>query len=143
LSFQRYILHHSNLLIISANIFFSHTGVAMAAAFQKMLKRFGLTDKIHAVNADNTLANNKLMAKLTTLYNSFEKDNLVHCFNHTMQLSVKTLLVPFDIAISQKATQDDEMLEEDNKDDKDDGIDKLGELSESKWPGILESTAAI
>jgi hypothetical protein len=139
----------------------------MAAAFQKMLERFGLTDKIHAVNADNASANNKLTAKLAALDNSFEKDNHVRCFNHTMQLSAKTLLAPFNTAISQKATQDDEMPEEEDDqptpdededdeddeddeeddaqraDDEDDGIDELGELSESERAGILESTAAV
>jgi hypothetical protein len=115
----------------------------MAIAFQGMLEQFGLTEKIHTVNADNAMANDKQMTKLAALPNSFEEENRVRCFNHTMQLSAKALLAPLNPAISQKATQDDEMLEEDNKDDKDDGIDKLGELSESKWPGILESTAAI
>ena len=139
----------------------------MAVAFQKMLERFGLTKKIHTVNADNASANNKLMAKLDASDNSFEKDNHVRCFNHTMQLSAKTLLAPFNTAISQKATQDGEMPEEDddrptleedednedNEDneeddaqcanDEDDGIDELGELSESERAGVLESTAAV
>ena len=139
----------------------------MAAAFQKMLERFGLTKKIHAVNADNASANNKLTAKLDASDNSFEKDNHVRCFNHTMQLSAKTLLAPFNTDISQKATQDGEMPEEDdnqptpeqdeddedNEDneeddaqcanDEDNGIDKLGELSESEQAGVLESMAAV
>jgi hypothetical protein len=127
-----------------------------------MVERFSLTEKIHAVNADNASANNKLTAKLTTLDNSFEKDNHVRCFNHTMQLSAKTLLAPFNTAISQKATQDDEMPEEDDDqlvpeeddeddeeidaecaDDEDDGIDKLDEPSESERAGVLESTAVV
>ena len=50
LSFQKYNLHHSNPLIISSSFFFqSHTGVTMAMAFQKMLKLFGLTEKIYVV----------------------------------------------------------------------------------------------
>lgn len=142
----------------------------MAAAFQRMLKRFGLTKKIHVVNTDNASANDKQMAKLAASDNSFKKDNHVRCFNHTMQLSAKALLAPFNTAISQKATQDSEMPDEDDdwptpeqdKDDEDnednedneednaqcadnedDGIDELGELNESERAGVLESTAAV
>ena len=39
------------------SFFQSHTGVAMALAFQRMLEQFGLTKKIHTVNADNATAN--------------------------------------------------------------------------------------
>ena len=39
----------------------------MALAFQRMLKQFGLTEKIHAVNADNVMANDKQTTKLDTL----------------------------------------------------------------------------
>ncbi|KAG1762974.1 hypothetical protein EDD22DRAFT_1025340 [Suillus occidentalis] len=35
----------------------SHTGKAMARAFQAMLEQFGLTQKILALNADNAAAN--------------------------------------------------------------------------------------
>jgi hypothetical protein len=49
----------------------------MALAFQRMLEGFGLTEKIHAVNADNTTANDKPTTKLDTLDNSFEAGNRV------------------------------------------------------------------
>jgi hypothetical protein len=128
----------------------------MAMAFQEMLERFGLTEKIHVLNADNATSNDKQTTKLDTLPNSFEEENHVRCFNHTMQLSAKSLLVPLNPAISQKATQDDEMPEEDedqplpeddaedenNNDndeenveednDVDDGINELEELSEDE-----------
>jgi hypothetical protein len=76
----------------------------MALAFQRMLKWFSLTEKIHAVNADNAMANDKQMTKLDSLNNSFEAANCVCCFNHTLQLSTKALLAPFNPAISCKAT---------------------------------------
>ena len=75
----------------------------MAVAFQEMLKRFGLTEKIHALNADNATSNDKQTTKLDALPNSFEEENRVRCFNHTMQLSAKSLLAPLNPAISQKA----------------------------------------
>ena len=55
----------------------------MAMAFQKMLKQFSLTEKIHVVNADNASAIYK-QTKLAVLDNSFKKDNYVWCFNNTM-----------------------------------------------------------
>ena len=142
----------------------------MALAFQRMLEQFGLTEKIHAVNADNTTANDKQTTKLDTLDNSFEVVNSVRCFTHTLQLSAKALLAPFNPAISQKATQDDKMSEEDDdnqllpendeedseeegeedveedveeNDDEDDGINELEELSENEWVQVLENTAGV
>ena len=90
-----------------------------------MLKHFGLTEKILAVNADNATANNKQTTKLNALDNSFEKANQVQCFNHTIQLSVKTLLAPFNTAISGTVSEEDhydELLpevEQDNEGDND------------------------
>ena len=49
----------------------------MANAFQAMLERFSLTEKIIAVNADNATANDKQTTKLATLDNSFEETNQV------------------------------------------------------------------
>jgi hypothetical protein len=145
----------------------------MALAFQDMLERFDLTEKILTFNADNATANDKQTTKLAALDNSFDEANRVRCFNHTLQLSAKSLLVPFNTAISGKAAQDDEALEEDDndilqfsqeededdgedgeeddvneedvedKDDEDDGIDELEELSESERTLMLESTADV
>ena len=138
----------------------------MALAFQRVLEQFGLTEKIHAVNANNTTANDKQTTKLDTLDNSFEAVNRVRCFNHTLQLPAKALLAPFNPAISKKATQDDEMLEEDDdnqllpendeedseeegeedveeNDNEDDGINELEELSENEWVQVLENTAGV
>ena len=49
----------------------------MALAFQRMLEQFGLTKKIHAVNVDNVMANDKQTTKLDPLNNSFEAANHV------------------------------------------------------------------
>ena len=137
----------------------------MAMAFQQMLERFGLTEKMHALNADNATANDTQTTKLDTLDNSFEAENRVRCFNHTLQLSAKSLLAPFNTAISQVATQDDVTPEEDDElipeddieddddedpeedtednDDEDDGINKLEELSENEWAQVLDNTAEV
>ena len=110
----------------------------MAMAFQKMLKQFSLTEKIHVVNADNasaidkqtnllswtTRSNKTTMSSVsTTGCNSVRRPSLCH----STQPSIRT--------------QDDEMPEEGNEDDiwhsedEDNGIDELNELSESEQAG--------
>ena len=134
----------------------------MAKAFQDMLEQFGLSKKILGLNADNASANDKLTTKLSSLNNSFQEDYRAPCFNHTMQLSAKTLLKPFNTGLSSRDVditdeEDDDLLipeaeeegeEEDNddnnnKDDEDDGIDKLETLSEEERTQVLEDTAAV
>jgi hypothetical protein len=137
----------------------------MAKAFQAMLERFGLTEKILAVNADNATANDKQTTKLDSLNNSFNEENRVRCFNHTIQLSATTLLKPFNPALSRKAADEVEASEEDaeeellpeieeeegedegedddDQDDEDDGIDELQELTESERERVLENTAVV
>jgi hypothetical protein len=64
----------------------------MAKAFQDMLEQFGLTERILGINADNASANDKQTTQLSSLNNSFKEEYQAHCFNHTLQLSAKTLL---------------------------------------------------
>jgi hypothetical protein len=86
----------------------------MGKAFQVMLEHFGLKEKILVVNADNATANDNQTTKLDALNNSFEEANQVQCFNHTLQLSAKALLVPSNTAISRNVIGDDEVPEEDS-----------------------------
>jgi len=135
----------------------------MAKAFQDMLERFCLTEKILAVNADNATANDKQTTKLNDLDNSFNEANRVRCFNHTVQLSAKALLTPFNTALSGKVADDNEVAGEtdnetpvpefdddedqdeelEDKDDEDDGIDELQELNDNERDQVLKSTAAV
>jgi len=140
----------------------------MAKVFQDMLEQFGLTEKILGINADNASANDKQTTKLSSLNNSFKEEYRARCFNHTLQLSAKTLLKPFNTALSSKvadevnigdddnddplilADPDEEGEEEDNndnndeeKDDDDDGVDELETLSEEERMEVLEDTAAV
>ena len=128
------------------------------------------TFKVLAVNADNAKSNDTQTKKLNTLDNSFEESNHDRCSNHTMQLSVKTLLAPFNTALSKNRMQDNQMPEganndnmslehieeeddndndkgeeekEEEKDDKNDSIDELEELSESKQSQLLVNTAIV
>jgi hypothetical protein len=49
----------------------------MANAFQNMLQQFRLTEKIHAINADNVASNDTQITKLDKLDNTFDKENQV------------------------------------------------------------------
>ena len=166
----------------------SHTGMALAKAFQKMLETFGLEMQVSlqsnimlsnlsslevlAMNADNATSNNTQGEALAEMPNSFELQNRVHCFNHTLQLSAKTLLHPFNTGLS-KVTEDDDCNDEDlldpavddNEDDDkdendeeheddnlpigadedvlDDGIYKLDALDADSHEEIMADTAAV
>jgi hypothetical protein len=87
----------------------------MAKAFQAMLERFSLTEKILAVSTDNATANDKMTTKLTQFNNSFEEENRARCFNHMLQLSAKTLLKPFNTALGK--VKDNIEAPEENDDD--------------------------
>jgi hypothetical protein len=129
------------------------------------------SQQILAMNADNALSNDTQGEALAAMPNSFELENRVHCFNHTLQLSAKTLLHPFNVALG-KATDDgdnngvDDLLDldddEDNDkdndededkdkilpyvpdiDDIDDGIDELDELNGEMHEGMIADTAAV
>jgi len=140
----------------------------MANAFQEMLKQSGLTKKILAINADNATSNDTQTTKLYELDNSFDEENRVRCFNHTLQLSAKSLLKPFNTALSGKSTdEDDDMTSQDHDDDQvilgadeeedggdeeeigieddidDDDIDELQALSEDQQKQVLEETAVV
>ena len=156
-----------SLLCNTNNISQSHTGVAMAIAFQNMLEWFKLNGKILAFNADNATSNDTQTTKLDALDNSFDEENQVQCFSHTLQLSTKSLLKPFNTALSgQVADNDDtgmyhsdtsQTILEDNKEDRDgdtdknedsedlqdNNINKLQELNEEDQEQILEETAAV
>ena len=89
------------------------------------------------MNADNASSNDTQMAALTLMDNGFEEANRARCFNHTLQLSAKTLLKPFNIGMSstELASEDEETdfnnetktlldkvtVSDDETDDEDDG----------------------
>jgi hypothetical protein len=140
----------------------------MAHAFQNMLLRFGLAEKILSFNADNATSNDTQTTKLAALDNSFEEENRVRCFNHTIQLSAKELIKPFNpgMTTSNQACSDDDGTplgdaddpradtdtdedEEDAEDDVDDVddidnlIDEIDMLSEEEREEIVADTAVV
>jgi hypothetical protein len=52
------------------------------------------------VNADNATSNDTQMAALEDMDNTFEDMSRARCFNHTLQLSAKALLRPFNVGMS-------------------------------------------
>src|SRR3984885_1706438 len=80
--------------------------------------------------------------------NSFDLENCVRCFNHTLQLSAKTLLCPFNVGLGKKTTEDgdnndgDDLLDEElddatnndnddtDNDDDDDGLPDVPDVDD-------------
>jgi len=94
------------------------------------------------MNADNAVSNDTQSSELAQLKNSFKEEQCIQCFNHTMQLSVKALLWPFNTGLDKTTDEtvtngDDNMpgLEELDKDDKDEEWDD--EPSEDAEDGVV------
>ncbi|KAG1831392.1 hypothetical protein EV424DRAFT_1534481 [Suillus variegatus] len=102
--------------------------------------------------------------KLTSLDNSFESVNCIQCFNHTLQLSAKALLKPFNSESLSASEADDDVdvadsdelpliLDDDLEveevdftsklDDTDDDIDELEMLLQAKHEKMLDDTVAV
>jgi hypothetical protein len=120
-----------------------------------------------AMNADNAASNDTQTTVLAQLVNTFEEDQRARCFNHTIQLSAKALLWPFNPAlgkVTEEAVVDDdndmpdlEALDNDDDnddnddadesadvdDDADDGVDELDELDAAEHEELLEGTAVV
>jgi hypothetical protein len=88
----------------------------MAKAFQAMLERYDVSEKVLGINADNASANDTQMSELDVLDNSFKEAYRARCFNHTLQLSVKTLLKPFNTALFGKGADDDNISDDEGDD---------------------------
>jgi hypothetical protein len=80
------------------------------------------------MNANNATSNDTQGESLADMPNSFSLENRVRCFNHTLQLSTKTLLRPFNVGLG-KVTDDGDNKDVDvddnglGKDDDDDDDD--------------------
>src|ERR1700722_5668054 len=110
-----------------------------------------------AMNADNAAANDMQTTVLAQFDNSFEEEQGARCFNHTIQLSAKALLRPFNPALG-KVTEEG-VIDNDNDmpnlealdngdgdgddDDADDGVDELDELDAAEREELLEGTAVV
>jgi hypothetical protein len=123
------------------------------------------------MNGDNATSNDTQGETLAGMPNSFDLENRLRCFNHTLQLSAKTLLCPFNVGLG-KTTEAgdsndvDDLLDEelddadDNNDDDadddddglpdvpdvddiDDGIDEMNELDADEREEMLADTAAV
>jgi hypothetical protein len=151
--------HMLAFLLDVAEVLESHSGAMLAREFQDMLKRFGLSDKVLAVNADNASANDTQMSALSFEDNTFEEENRVRCFTHTAQLSAIALIHPFNVGMTSKDTDvvgveaapikdDDEDAETtadkgETKEDANDGVDELEEMSEADKANLLLDTQLV
>jgi hypothetical protein len=138
-----------------------------------MLRSFGLAKKILSFNADNATSNDTQTTKLASLPNSFEEENRARCFNHTVQLSAKELIKPFNAGMGARQASDgdnsliledigdnsngdedeDDMGDEDeddtddedkdNADDEDDNINEIDEMTDEEREEIAADTAIV
>jgi hypothetical protein len=136
--------------------------------FPPVTRCFLIVIQILSFNADNATSNDAQTTSLAIRDNSFEEANRVRCFNHTLQLSGKTLLKPFNAGMSSGKTAQDESLVDDNnlpnmedledddddvgdsagdgedgENDDDDDIDELEELDEMEREQLLADTAVV
>jgi hypothetical protein len=114
------------------------------------------------VTADNASSNNVQAAALYELENAFDEANHIRCFNHTIQLSGKALIKPFNAGMGKADSSlengDDDVpnmedFDDDAEDDADPGVlsddgdeeeDDEGEiLSEEERLRILDDTSAV
>ena len=121
------------------------------------------------MNADNATSNDTQKKTLADMPNSFSLENRVCCFNHTLQLSAKTLLRPFNAGLGKMTDDgdnndvddldaDDNGLDKDDDDDGndddslptvldaddiDDGVDELDALDADEREEIIADTAAV
>ena len=83
------------------------------------------------MNADNATSNDTQSETQAGMPNSFDLDNRVRCFNHTLQLSARTLLRPFNVGLG-KTTEDGDNNDLDNLLDECKGDYRVGSGSEPK-----------
>ncbi|TFY67078.1 hypothetical protein EVJ58_g1873 [Rhodofomes roseus] len=86
----------------------SHSGVNLAAAFADLVKDLGIDTKMLAVTADNATANDVMIDELDELIDDFRGQRArVRCFDHILNLVVKTLLKQFDTTRRRRNGNDD------------------------------------
>jgi hypothetical protein len=117
------------------------------------------------VTADNASSNNVQVATLFGLENFFDVANHVRCFNHSIQLSCKALIKPFNAGMGQaecdieNSPNDAPSLEEfetdnDDTDNSDTGLfedadegdiseDEDKSLREKEHSSLLDNTSAV
>ncbi|KAK7040040.1 dimer-Tnp-hAT domain-containing protein [Favolaschia claudopus] len=116
----------------------SHTGAALARAFDQMLASHGLSDKachrILAWTGDNASSNDTQTSSMSGMRtNSFNERNRVRCFAHTINLIVKAILKPFSASEKKKKGDDDGKEGDEGKGDDDtDSIPDLASVSDSE-----------
>ncbi|KAF5364882.1 hypothetical protein D9757_015275 [Collybiopsis confluens] len=76
----------------------SHSGENMASAVAEILKSYGIEDKLLSITCDNASANTAMLAELPKLLPNFPGLKAhVRCFAHTINLTAKGILKPFEV----------------------------------------------
>jgi len=75
----------------------SHTGANLAVAFARILKDFGIENKVLSITCDNASANDAMIEELGDSLDRFAgQASRTRCFAHIINLVVKTLMRQFD-----------------------------------------------
>jgi hypothetical protein len=113
-----------------------------------MLVQFRIKDRILVLNTDNATSNDAQTVELSSMDNSFETTQCVRCFNHTLQLSAKAFLRPFNAALGMPSNKVDQLsggADEDGIDDipplDDLDDDDLDNLDDENMDEIVEKLA--
>ena len=88
------------------------------------------------MTADNVALNNIQREALAGIDNAFREENHVHCFNHTLQLSAKALLCPFNPALGKAANNDGDVGQDDLLDVKDEDTEDVDRDEENDLPDV-------
>jgi hypothetical protein len=115
------------------------------------------------MTADNASSNNVQAVALYNLENSFDRANHVRCFNHTIQLSGKALIKPFNAGMGKADSGPDDDIPSPEDFEHNDDIDQdadsgdpdlfefgneeddgeLEELSEEEQSRLSDDTSAV
>lgn len=128
----------------------SHTGVALAAAFKRVLAQFGISDKVSfaiahnrtvteiltghqilSVTCDNASANDSMVDELQVILPDFPGEaSRTRCFCHIINLVVKSVIKQFDAPKAKKTqARRGTNLVIDNQDARDHASKRLEELA--------------
>jgi hypothetical protein len=126
-----------------------------------MLEDHGLQYRVLAFTRDNASPNDTQTDCLDKLPNSFNAENRIRCFNHTIQIAARALLKPFDnhapnaddyatleeadgVALETAGNDSGEEDDDDGNDVEDQqGDDPMDELEEEERQALLADTALV
>lgn len=98
-----------SLLLDFVEIPRSHTGLNLALEFARILREFGIENKILSVTCDNASNNDAMVRELEAQLDAFAGPaSLTRCFLHVINLVAKTTIRVFDAPTKHNSASDDD-----------------------------------